>query len=180
MRYVVVGTSGVGKSTFGRALAQAANCRYIELDELHWAGNWVERPDSEFSDAVRDAVRGDRWVVDGNYSVVRELVWPRATHIIWLNFSRRIVFSRVLWRTLKRVAVGERLWHGNRESLSRAFLSRESILLWAVTTYKKNQDKYAKLRLSGQFQHLDWQEFTTPSQATRFVENRVPSEHGSA
>ena len=58
MRYVVVGTSGVGKSTFGRALARATNSRYIELDELHWSGNWVERPDPEFAEAVRVAVGG--------------------------------------------------------------------------------------------------------------------------
>ena len=173
MRYVVVGTSGVGKSTFGRALAQATNCRYIELDELHWAENWVERPDAEFAEAVRVAVGGDRWVVDGNYSVVRELIWPKATHVIWLNFSRNVVFSRVLWRTLKRAALGERLWHGNRESLSRAFFSRESVLLWALTTYKKNQDKYARLQAGGEFANLVWQEFTTPSQAAEFVENRA-------
>src|SRR5450432_3590920 len=107
MRYVVIGTSGVGKSTFGRSLAQATNCRYIELDELHWAENWVERPDADFAEAVRGAIGGDRWVVDGNYSVVREVIWPKATHVIWLNFSRRVVFSRVFWRTLKRTARGE-------------------------------------------------------------------------
>jgi len=176
MRYVVVGTSGAGKSVFGRSLAQATNSRYIELDELHWAENWIERPDADFAEAVRDAVKGDRWVVDGNYSVVRELIWPRATHVLWLNFSRKIVFSRVLWRTLKRAALGERLWHGNRESLSRAFFSKESILLWALTTYKKNQDKYAGLQGVGQFAHLIWHEFTTPSQADEFVANSAKTD----
>ena len=171
MRYVVVGTSGVGKSTFARSLARATNCRYIELDELHWAEDWVERPDADFAEAVRVAVGGDRWVVDGNYSLVREEIWPKARHVIWLNFSRRVVFSRVLWRTLKRAALRERLWHGNRESLSRAFFSRESILLWALTTYKKNQVKYARLQTGGQFAHLTWHEFTTPSQAAEFVAN---------
>lgn len=36
----VVGTSGSGKSTFARMLANQLNAPYIEMDALHWLPEW--------------------------------------------------------------------------------------------------------------------------------------------
>ncbi|MCA0240654.1 MAG: toxin [Proteobacteria bacterium] len=169
MRYVVIGTSGAGKSTFARLLAAATGGRYVELDRLHWAPGWTERPRSEFSQAVAQATAGPAWVVDGNYSAVRDIVWPRASHVVWLNFSRRIVFSRIVRRTARRALFRQTLWHGNRESIGRAFLSKDSIIWWSISTYGKNRSKYRALRASGAFEHLQWHELRTPAEAAGFV-----------
>jgi len=169
MRFIVIGTSGSGKSTFATALAATLQVQRIELDALHWLPNWVERDDSEFRALVADATKGERWVVDGNYSVVRDVVWPKATDIIWLNFSRTTVFSRILWRTLHRCLTKQKLWAGNTESLSKAFFSRESILLWTLTTYGKNKSKYADLRDNQAFAHLRWHELRSTKDAERLL-----------
>ncbi|MBI5279555.1 MAG: toxin [Burkholderiales bacterium] len=174
MRFVIVGTSGSGKSTFGRRLADATGSPFIELDALHWAPGWVERPDDEFAASVDAATTGERWVADGNYSVVRQVLWPKATHVVWLNFSRTVVMSRVTWRTLRRWLRREDLWHGNRESFARSFLSRDSVLLWAATTFDKNQRKYQALSDGPDYGHLAWAEFTKPSQADAFLEGLQP------
>lgn len=165
MRFVIIGTSGCGKSTFARRLAALTRSPHIELDALHWLENWTERPDAEFAAAVQHAAQGERWVADGNYNFVRNVLWPRATHIVWLNFSRPVVFSRVLRRTARRSLLRERLWHGNRESLLRALFSRDSILVWSWTTFASNRSKYAALRSGPEYPHLTWIEFTTPQQA---------------
>ena len=47
MRINVVGTSGCGKSTVGKRIAERLNIPYIQLDELHWKPNWVESTDEE-------------------------------------------------------------------------------------------------------------------------------------
>lgn len=169
MRYVVVGTSGAGKSTFARRLAAATRAAYVELDALHWGPHWTERPDPEFAASVREATLGERWVADGNYSAVREVLWPRATHVVWLDFGRALVFARVLRRTLSRALRRESLWHGNRESLRRAFLARDSILLWSLTTYGKNRRKYDALRASGDYRHVQWARLRTPREAEAFL-----------
>jgi adenylate kinase family enzyme len=39
-RVSVVGTSGCGKTTFARRLAQIIGCEFIELDAIHWLPNW--------------------------------------------------------------------------------------------------------------------------------------------
>lgn len=169
MRYVVIGTSGSGKSTFSRSLAETTGGRYIELDQLHWAPNWTERPRRELAKAVTSATEGEAWVVDGNYAVVRDIIWPRATHVVWLNFSRVVVFSRVIRRTLRRSLRREVLWHGNRESFVRSFFTKDSIILWSFSTYRKNQLKYRAVRESGAFDHLQWHELRTPAEASHFL-----------
>jgi len=171
MRYLVVGTSGSGKSTFAKSVARALTVPHVELDELFWNANWTPRSTEEFTRSVHKAALGESWVIDGNYTVVRPVLWPRATHIVWLNFSRTVVFSRVFWRTIKRAVFRQQLWHGNRESFHKAFFSRESIMLWSMTTYAKNRIKYAKLREQPEFAHLSWVELQRPSQVNKFLSN---------
>ncbi|TDS83632.1 AAA family ATPase [Comamonas sp. JUb58] len=169
MRYLVIGTSGAGKSTFAEKLAAATQCPCVELDAHYWGADWQAVPPEQFRQSVRHATQGERWVADGNYSAVRDILWLRASHVVWLNYGRPTVFSRVLWRTLSRGLMRTRLSHGNRESLRMAFLSKDSILLWSLTTYAKNQAKFKALREQDTFSHLQWTECTRPAQADAFV-----------
>lgn len=169
MRFLVVGTSGAGKSTFAEALGQAAHCPHVELDGFYWGPGWEAVPHEQFEHAVVSATAGERWVADGNYSAVRDVLWPRATHVVWLNYSRWTVFSRLLWRTVSRCLTREKLSHGNRESLRMSFFSRDSVLLWSYRTFETNRRKYASLRDDGPYTHLQWTEITRPSEARAFI-----------
>jgi adenylate kinase family enzyme len=168
-RIVVVGTSCSGKTTYARSLAAMLGHPHIELDALHWLPDWVERPNEEFQSLVAAAVAPDRWVVDGNYRTVREVIWPRATCIIWLNYGFPTVLGRAFRRTLRRSLTHEELYSGNRESLRRAFFNRESILLWVITTYRRRQKQFSQLRASNAFNHLQWVEFRKPREAEQFL-----------
>ena len=90
-RVVVIGTSCVGKTTFARSLARVLSFPHVELDALYWQPHWVPRPSEEFRKLVAQELSQGCWVTDGNYSVVRDLVWSRATIVIWLNYSFSIV-----------------------------------------------------------------------------------------
>jgi adenylate kinase family enzyme len=85
-RVVVIGTSCVGKTLFARSLARVLSSPHIELDALYWQPNWVARPPDEFRALTARALAQDCWVTDGNYGAVRNLVWSRATTVIWLNY----------------------------------------------------------------------------------------------
>ncbi len=169
MRTLVVGTSGAGKSTFARELARLREVPYVELDELHWGPDWAPRPAEAFLAAVDAASRGEGWVVDGNYSAVRHLLWPRASEVVWLNFSRTVIARRILWRTFRRALLREPLWHGNREQLRKALFSHQSILLWSFTSYRRNVRKYEALRQDPAYAHLRWNELRTPAAAASFL-----------
>jgi len=171
MRVVVIGTSGAGKSTFAAALHGAAQIPHIELDALYWGPGWTAVPHHQFESAVLAATDMHAWVADGNYSAVRDVLWARATHIVWLNYPAAAIARRLLWRTLRRGLLRTPLWQGNRESLRMAFFSRDSILLWAYSTFGKNRRRYSALRRDLRYAHLDWQEITHPSQAVRWIES---------
>jgi adenylate kinase family enzyme len=171
-RVTVVGTSCSGKTTFATALAAALDVPQIELDALHWQPNWVEAPAEVFRADVAAAVAAERWVSDGNYSVVRDLVWRRATAVIWLNYGFPTVLRRALYRTVRRALTGEELYSGNRETLGKAFLSRDSVLLWVVTSYRRRRRQYAALFADCPFAHLDLLELRTPADAARFLRER--------
>src|SRR6266545_7272200 len=113
-RVVVIGTSCVGKTIFARSLARVLNFRHIELDTLYWLPHWIARPPDEFRALTAQALAQDYWVTDGNYGVVRDLVWSRATIVIWLNYIFPVVLWRAVTRTLWRVLTQEELFSGNR------------------------------------------------------------------
>ena len=171
MRYVVVGTAGSGKSTLSNEMATLLACPHIELDGMYWGPNWQAVPPDHFERAVQGAIAADRWIVDGNYSAVREIVWARATHIVWLNYGRATILSRVLLRTVRRAVQGTELSGGNRESLAMAFLSTDSILLDAHRSFSKNRRRFAKLRDDPRFDHLHWMEITHAKHAVAFIES---------
>ena len=169
-RVVVIGTSCAGKTTFAQSLADALSCPHVELDALHWQPNWVPRGAAEFRALTAQALSQDCWVTDGNYGVVRDLVWSRATTVIWLNYAFRLVLWRALARTVRRVLTREELFSGNRESLRMAFFSRESILWWVVTTFNRCRKQYRELFDKKIFPQRSYIEFRKPSEAESFLE----------
>jgi len=143
-RVNVVGTSGSGKTTFAAELARRLGVPHLELDALSWEPNWTAAPTPILRERVSAAVVGEAWVVDGNYRAVRDLVWARADTVIWLDPPFGVVMWRVIRRTLLRGLRGEVLWSGNRESLLMA-IGRNSIILWALTTYHRRKRDYPGL-----------------------------------
>lgn len=162
----VVGTSGSGKTTLARQISQLLDIPHVELDELHWEPNWVEVSDEVMRSRVKIALTGDRWVVDGNYSEVRDIVWGRADTVIFLDYSFPVVISRLFWRTMWRSFTQQQVCNGNRESLRKAFFDRDSILLWALQTYGKNRQKYPLLIQQPEYSHIQFIQLRSP-QATK-------------
>lgn len=138
-RIVVLGTSGSGKTTLARELSRRMGVPHIELDAIHWKPNWTSTPTEEMRAAVTPLVAGDGWTLDGNYKRLRDIVWGRADTLIWLDYPMSVTFMRVFRRALSRSLRGTPLWNGNRESLWLTFCSRDSILLWVITTWRRQR-----------------------------------------
>lgn len=163
----IVGTSGSGKTTLARRLAEQLQIPHIELDALHWEPNWT--PAEAFRTRVQQALSGDCWVVDGNYSQVRDLVWGRADTVVFLDYPFQVVLCRLLRRTLRRAFWQEELWNGNRESWQTSFFSRDSILLWMLQTYGRNRVTYSQLLQQPEQAHLCVIHLHHPQQTERWL-----------
>ncbi|MCG3211273.1 MAG: hypothetical protein FOGNACKC_04916 [Anaerolineae bacterium] len=168
-RIAVIGTSCSGKTTLARTLAGHIDVPHIQLDTLHWLPNWQSRTLAEFQSLTAAAIAAERWVLDGNYSQVRPIIWRRATALIWLNYAFPVVFWRALKRTVRRAATREELFAGNRETFRQSFFSRDSILLWVLQTYHRRRREYPQLFKEPQFSHLHVIEFQSPRQTALFV-----------
>ncbi len=97
-RIAILGCSGGGKSTLARALGDKLGLPVVHLDALHWLPGWVERDRGEFRTLLSEALAGDRWVVDGNYSNTSDLRLPRCDTIVVIDRPRWLCLWRVLWR----------------------------------------------------------------------------------
>jgi adenylate kinase family enzyme len=165
LRVSVVGTSCSGKTTLARKIAEANGIPHVELDAIYWRADWKPLPVEEFRRAVEVQVAADEWVVDGNYSKVRDLIWPRATHLVWLNLPFPIVFWRAVSRTLSRVITQEELFAGNRETFRRAIFDRDSILWWVIRTHRRRAREYRQLIDDHRYPDLAVHEVTNSAEA---------------
>ncbi len=168
-RVSVVGTTGSGKTTLSERLAGRLGVPHVELDALHWGPNWTELDPEAFRAKVARIVQRDGWVIDGNYSAVRELVWERAQAVIWLDYGLPTILGRLVWRTVRRVITGEKLWAGNRERLWTQIATRDSILLWALRTYRRRRREYPRLIAEPANAHLRIAHLRSPRAADVWI-----------
>lgn len=138
-RIVIIGTSGSGKTTLAKQIAAKLGITHVEIDALHWEKDWYSTPKDILREKVKNALSGDTWVADGNYSLVRDIMWERADTLIWLDYSFPLTLWRIIKRTFKRVFTRQELWNGNRETFRNSFLSKESLILWVITTHKRRR-----------------------------------------
>ena len=157
-RIVVVGTTGSGKTTVARRLAQLLGVAHVELDALNWQPGWVDlnvHDSPEFRRRVEAAVlASEAWVVDGNYRRARDVVWPRAMAVVWLDYPLWLIMWRLFRRTVRRAWTREELWNGNREKLRTHFLSRDSLFLWALQSHSRTRREYPVLLTQPEHAHL--------------------------
>jgi adenylate kinase family enzyme len=169
-RIVIVGNTGSGKSTLAASLAALLRLPYVELDALHWDANWTAASDATFRTRAAGALSTDGWVVDGNYHKVRDIVWSRADTLIWLDYPLRVNLWRLTKRTVRRVFLREVLWNGNQERFREAFLSRESLYVWAVKKHRSRRREYDALLAQAEYAHLRLVRLHSPVATDRWLQ----------
>src|SRR5262245_2638465 len=134
------GPTGSGKSTLGYTLRQRLGLPVVELDAIYWLPNWQVKPLGQFRIDVKAALDAcpQGWICVGNYRYVQDLVLPHTDTVLWLRLPFRVSFWRLFKRTVVRAWTRQPLWENNpnQESWRQSFCSRNSILLYAITSRK--------------------------------------------
>jgi len=164
-RFIVIGCTGSGKTTMAQAISKRLSIPHVEMDSLFWKPGWGETPDDELFSKVDGATRGDAWVLDGNYSRTRPITWPRAQTIVWLDYRFPRIFWQLLRRTIKRCISREPMWGGCIERFWPQIISSDSILWWAIKTYRPRRRNYPRILGAPEHRHLVVHRFRTPRQA---------------
>jgi adenylate kinase family enzyme len=99
-RVAVIGSGGAGKSVFSRQLGDRTGLPVFHLDALHWRPGWVEPPNDEWAALNRELVKGERWIIDGNYGGTMEIRLPAADTVVFLDLPRLVC----LWSVISRWA----------------------------------------------------------------------------
>ena len=166
---MVGGGSGAGKTTIARALAVRMGVPVIELDSLFHGPNWTPTPTEVFRQRILAATSDDAWVIDGNYSVVRDVTWGRADTLIWLDPSITTLLRRVFLRTNRRIQRREELWNGNRETFRNAYLSLDSLYVWILRSHWRRRRTWPRILAQPAYRHLDVHRLRTPGEAARWL-----------
>jgi adenylate kinase family enzyme len=155
-RVAVIGTSGAGKTTISRLLADRLGLRHIELDAMFWLPNWQQPDRDEFRSRVITILDANpEWVADGNYSSAQDAILERADTVVWLDVGLFTCLWRVFSRALRRARTAEVMWGTNRETWRRV-VGRDSLSWWVITTHRRRRllteeslrhPAYARLRV---------------------------------
>lgn len=171
VRVNVIGTSGSGKSTFSRKLADILRLSYVEMDKVFWRPNWVQPSDETFFADLERVLPEKGWVLDGNYTRTIPVKWRQVDLVIWLDYSFPRTLLRAIRRALHRSWTGEELWEGtgNRETFKKSFFTKESIIWWTITTHGKVRRKYEETIQSDRYPQIEFLRFRHPREADAFL-----------
>lgn len=144
-RLMICGPSSNGKSTLALAVTAKTGWPSVHLDQLRHLPDtdWEQRPDEEFAALHDEAIAGETWVMDGNYSKLMPQRLERATGIILLGANRWSNLYRYFLRCMRaRDRVGGLV--GDRDSV------KWSMIHWILVVSPNNLQSYrSRLPQSG-------------------------------
>ena len=98
---MVIGSGGAGKSVFSLELARRTGLPVIHLDREYWQPGWQHMPEPEWEAKVAERVKGERWIIDGNYGGTMHLRLAGADTVVFLDIPRLVCEWAVVTRWLR-------------------------------------------------------------------------------
>ena len=100
-RILVIGCPGAGKSTFARALRDRTGLPLWYLDQIWHRPDRTTVSRAEFDAQLTGLLRGDAWIIDGNYLRTLPRRLERCDAVLFLDYPRRLCLFRALRRILR-------------------------------------------------------------------------------
>lgn len=167
-RVVVIGPSGSGKTTLGHWLASELALPFIDLDDVFWRPGWRQAPIAEFRRDVEALTRQARWAIAGNYGAARDLVWPRADTLVWLDLPLPLVLLRTTRRVVRQTLTREPICNGNRQQLKALVFGTDPLLGYTLRTFSQRRRDWPALLGAPELAHLEVVRLRSPVRVARW------------
>lgn len=170
-RILILGRTGSGKTTLAREVAAALEVPHVELDSLYFERDLSTVPLPVLRERTSAAIAGDRWVTDGNKRAVRDLVWPRADTIVWLDYPAYVS----LWRLAKRARTrtsslsAQAAESGRRADVPKQMLIAAKGVLTALRSHRGQRREYPRLFAQPENRHLAVARLRSPRATRRWT-----------
>ena len=184
-RILILGRTGSGKTTLARELAGLVDVPHVELDSLYFGPSFSTAPLPVLRERTSAAIAGERWVTDGNKKAVRDLVWPRADTVVWLDYPVAVSLwrlgKRAVWRTSKIKAEASdpsssssSSSGGAAPSVPRQMLSAAKGVLTALRSHRGQRREYPLMFARPENQHLAVVRLRSPRATRRWLARITP------
>ncbi len=167
-RILILGRTGSGKTTLAREVAAALGVPHVELDSLYFGPDFTTAPLAVLRARTSEAIAGERWVTDGNKRAVRDLVWPRADTIVWLDYPVYVSLWRLAKRARTRTSTlsAQAAQTGRRTALPKQMFAAARGVLTALRSHRGQRREYPRMFAQPANRHLAVARLRSP-RATR-------------
>jgi energy-coupling factor transporter ATP-binding protein EcfA2 len=170
-RILILGRTGSGKTTLARELAAALHVPHVELDALYFGPDLSTVSLPVLRDRTIEAIAGEYWVIDGNKRAVRDLVWPRADTVVWLDYSLWVSLRRLGKRAVRRTSTltARAAETGQRAGLPGQLLAAAKGVLTALRSHRGQRTEYPRMFAESANRHLAVVRLRSPRATRRWV-----------
>ncbi len=102
-RVLIMGNGGSGKTWLARRIADRLRHPVTHLDDIHWepGGYGVARDRTLRDEMVAAAAEKDRWIMEGVYGQLVNMVLKRVTALIWIDLPEEECSANVKARGIQ-------------------------------------------------------------------------------
>lgn len=101
MKVLIIGNIASGKTTLAKRLSDYYNIEYFELDKIvHDDSNNIKRDKAEVRKMINEILRQEDYIIEGMLRDNYDLIVPKASSIIFLDYDKKILRKRLKKRYL--------------------------------------------------------------------------------
>ena len=94
-KVLIIGCPGGGKSSFARELHRRTSLPLCHLDMLFWNADKTTVSRETLCERVREVLRGDEWIIDGNYSATLPMRLEACDTVFFLDMPTELCLEGV-------------------------------------------------------------------------------------